>query len=172
MFDLDPYPKLWIQTFLQKFKQVKQWFTNSASRTFYPFSMENAKFCFKNSFQNTQKATKFCLDPTFKEIQISYKNFLAIVWLLNVHICAKIQCVAGSLSKIQINPSASSHALKTCCFRQAPSRIQPGTRKLPPPQIRIQCFSGSSDSSLPQLLPPLLPPKGQCQLCNMTYLTR
>ena len=58
-------------------------------------------------------------------------------------------CVTGSYSKIQINPSVF-FMLFTCVFRQAPSRIQPGTRQLPPPRIWIQCSSDNRAMSIIQ----------------------
>ena len=58
--------------------------------------------------------------------------------LLNTHIRARMQCVAGSKSKIPENLSCYSHALnKLNSDRHLPGSTQ-ATCELPPPRIRIQ----------------------------------
>ena len=134
-------------TFLAKINQVKQWYQpkNTCNGlqlpvfcTFFTIFTEKCQILLQKYRRKYLKSNKTLLRVNFQGNQNSL-HILTIVCLLNVHIRARIQCVAGSKSKIPENLICFYHALNLLYLdRHLPGSTQ-ATWELPPPRIRIQC---------------------------------
>ena len=133
-------------TFLAKISQVKQWYQPKILVMVYKPSISHFFTIFNKKCQillqkyhrKYLKSNKTLLRLNFQGNQNSL-HILTIVCLLNVHIRTRIQCVAGSKSKIPENLICYYHALNLLYLdRHLPGYTQ-ATWELPPPRIQIQC---------------------------------
>ena len=133
-------------TFLPKINQVKQWYQPKnicnglqlpVFRTFFTIFIEKCQISLQKYRQAYLKSNKTLLGFNFQGNQNSLLNS-TIVCSPNVHVRARIQCVAGSKSKIAENLICYYHAFNLLYLdKHLPGSTQ-ATQELPPPRIQIQ----------------------------------